>query len=221
MNLDEIRSILAGKDDPIIRLSFIESHEEELEKFCELMHRSFIRWSELDRLVTKNKEEKKAYTSALVYTALHSKIVSLKLLMSGLLVPAGNTQRYALECIALAFLCSRPSLGVLERYMDDKYSTNKAIRDIIKHHKKLDLDREALKIFEASHKFYDKYSHPTRLSLASVIALKGENSALILGGSYDPAKDFAYRREIDSRLGLAGIFINIIESIESNYRIEA
>ncbi len=164
INQDAIINVLFGDEDPSVRHQFIDRYSDEIEKFISLMSKAFETWSRVDKVLTRKKTEPDAYISALLYTALHSHVVSLKLFITGLIVPAGNTQRYVFECIALAFLLSRPSFGITDKYMNDKYSTTKAIRDLVRNHEALKLDREALKTLEASIKFYDKFSHPTRLS---------------------------------------------------------
>jgi hypothetical protein len=221
IGLDQIIAVLFGDEDPLIREKFKDNYSSELETFIVLMTQAFEEWSRVDEIFTKKKTEPDAYITALLYTALHSHVVSLKLFISGLLVPSGNTQRYVFECIALAFLLSRPSLGVVERYMNDQYSTTKAIRDVIRNHKALKLDREGLKVLESSLKFYDKFSHPTRLSLGGVIHLAANGSQIIFGGAYDEDKEFAYRKEIKSKLGFAEILPNLIQGVELNYGIEA
>lgn len=217
----QIISVLFGDEDSLIRDRFKDNYSSELEKFIVLMTKAFEEWYRVDKILTKKKTEPDAYITALLYAALHSHVVSLKLYISGLLVPSGNTQRYVYECIALAFLLSRPSLGVTERYIKDQYSTTKAIRDVVRNHEILNLDREGLKVLESSLKFYDKFSHPTRLSLGGVIHLAGNGSQIIFGGAYDKDKEFAYRKEIKSKLGFAEILPNLIQGVELNYGIEA
>jgi hypothetical protein len=218
---EEIVTVLFGDEDPLIRNQFIDNYSGELEQFVVLMTHAFEEWARVDKMLTEKKTEPDAYITALLYTALHSHVVSLKLYISGLLVPSGNTQRYVYECVALAFLLSRPSLGVVEKYMTDKYSTTKAVRDVIRNHETLKLNREALKILESSVKFYDKFSHPTRLSLGGIINLSGNGSQIIFGGAYDKDKEFAYEKELKSKMGFAEILPNLIQGVELNYGIEA
>lgn len=218
---DEIIDVLYGDEDHHIRDRFIKNYSDELEQFVVLMTQAFEEWSRVDKILTKKKTEPDAYITALLYTALHSHVVSLKLYISGLLVPSGNTQRYVYEAVALAFLLSRPSLGVVEKYMNDKYSTTKAVRDVVRNHEILKLNRDALKTLESSIKFYDKFSHPTRLSLSGVIHLSGNGNQVIFGGAYDKHKEFAYAKELKSKIGFAGILPNLIQGVELNYGIEA
>ena len=105
--------------------------------------------------------------------------------------------------------------------MEDKYSTNKSVRDLVRHHKMLKLDRNALKTMESSVKFYDKFSHPTRLSLGAIITLDGDGSQIVFGGIYDPGKDFAYKKELKSKNSLASVLPKIIEGVMQNFESKA
>ena len=218
---DKIITVLFGDEDQHIRDQFIKSYSKEVEQFVVLMTQAFEEWSRVDKILTKKKTEPDAYITALLYAALHSHVVSLKLFISGLLVPSGNTQRYVYECISLAFLLSRPSLGVVEKYMNDKYSTTKAVRDVVRNHEILKLNREALKMIESSIKFCDKFSHPTRLSLGGVISFSDNGRQIIFGGAYDKDKEFAYAKEFKSKIGFARILQNLIQGVELNYGLEA
>lgn len=218
---DQIVTVLLGEEDSLIRKQFIERYSTEIEQFIALMTYAFKEWSRVDKILTQKKTEPDAYISALLYAALHSHVVSLKLYISGLLVPSGNTQRYVYECVALAFLLSRPSLGVVHKYMNDKYSTTKAVRDVVRNHEILKLNRRALQTLESSISFYDKFSHPTRLSLGGVINLSSNGSKIIFGGAYDKDKEFAYTKELTSKIGFATIFPNLVQGVELNYKIEA
>ena len=218
---NQIAAVLFGDEDSSIREMFHQKYSAELNQFIAVMAEAFSEWSRVDKILTKNKKESDAYITALLYAALHSHVVSLKLYISGLLVPSGNTQRYVYECVALALLLSKPSLGVTEKYMNDKYSTTKAVRDVIRNHKTLKLHRNALATLESSVKFYDQFSHPTRLSLGGIIHLAGNGSTIIFGGAYDEEKEFAYAKEMKSKIGFAEVLPNIIQGVEQNFGNEA
>ena len=68
----QIKEVVIGVNDPKICNKFLEMYSQEIDNFCMFMKEAFERWSEIDKLLTREKEEKKALTSALIYTALHS-----------------------------------------------------------------------------------------------------------------------------------------------------
>ncbi|MCG7967526.1 MAG: hypothetical protein JAY63_13080 [Candidatus Thiodiazotropha taylori] len=213
---DTILGVLCGiSDEPVIN-KFKSEFSNEIREFSNLMSVAFKEWKRVDKILTRSKKESDAYISALIYAALNSHVISLKLLMIGLLVPSGNTQRYVLESISTALLMSRPSLGYSERYMHGKYKPKSSVDILVKHRGKLNLDRNGLKVLGESMKFYNKMSHPSRLSLSSTISLS-DKGVLYLGGAYDTGKHIAYTKEVQSKVSLAEIFPNLIQGVERNF----
>ena len=212
---DTIKAVLMGIEDPQIRYLFVERYSEQLEKFLDHMAATFIDWRKFDAEVSKDLPG--AHISSLLYGAFHTHVVAMKLFISGLMIPAGNSQRYVLESLATALLLSKPNLGFLKLYLENQYSTTKAIRDLRRNAKSLLLKRDALKTLERQSKFYDLSSHPTLLTLGSLMTFNAENPLTVLGGCFDEGKSFAYDKEIASRVSLASIFPNIIYGCRRNF----
>jgi hypothetical protein len=212
---DAVRRILLGLEDAEIRYRFVQGYGEQLEDFVGHMVNAFLAWERLDTQITKDVAS--AHVTALVYGALHTHVVAMKLLLEGLFVPSGNSQRYVLESIATALLVSRPSLGYLDRYVRNTYSTTKAIRDVVRHADPLRLNREALATLQQHSKLYDLCSHPTHLASSSLLTLVPEDPQTVLGGHFDHGKTFAYEKEIASRNSLASTFPTFIYAVGRNY----
>lgn len=210
-----IRCILLGTEDAVIRYRFVQDYNDQLEEFVGHMVNAFLAWERLDKRITK--DEPSAHVTALVYGALHTHVVAMKLLLEGLFVPSGNSQRYVLESIATALLLSKPSLGYLDRYIRNTYSTTKAIRDVSRHASSLQLEKGALATLRQRSKLYDLCSHPTHFASASLMTLQAENSQTVLGGHFDGGKAFAYENEVASRASLASIFPSFIYAVGRNY----
>ena len=170
-------------------------------------------WKEFDGTI-QGKEER-AHISALIFGFLNAHVISTKLLVWGLLIPAGNMMRQVFETMSMALLASRPGLGFLERYASGKYSTNLAVRDLLRNKYKLNLVPEALTTLREGYEFYHKFSHPTLITLATYIS-EDDPFRVGLGASFDPAKRFAYDVEIDTRVQVAGLFENTILGIRRN-----
>lgn len=141
-------------DDSEIREEYLKHFEEAAKGFAVSMAKAFMKWRDFDNNVKGDK--RRAYVSALVYVAITLHVLSMKDFIAGQSVAAGNLSRQVLECIALAFLCSGKELDVLKRFMEDKYSSNDAIRDVRRHHKKLSLKGDALEKMKRSQDFYHK-----------------------------------------------------------------
>lgn len=196
-----------------VRQEYLNHFVKEINEFAEVMSNAYLSWKKLDSEISKTEE--KAYISALLFGTINLHTISMKLLINGFFIPAGNSQRQALESAAMALLCSKPSLEFLKKYMKGQYSSNKAVRDVVKHHKKLGLNREALKSLEKNRTFYDKFSHPTHMTIAASIGM-AKPGRLDFGTAFDEAKLPFYAKEINSKVNFAKIISNIVERVKNN-----
>ena len=208
---DKILSEITS-DDADTRREYLTRFEADARSFSELMAEAWMRWRSLDDTIEKS--EKLAYVSGLVYMSITLQIQSMKLLLSGHTVAAGNMFRQVLESLALGLLCSSKRQNVLQRFIDDQYSTNKAVRDVIRDAAQLGVLKDGLKVLKQAQDFYSKYSHPTRLTFASVTPLSGKG--VYVAASFDEDKIFAYEKEISTRLGLAKTFPSFIVAVKLN-----
>lgn len=200
-------------DDSEVRSDYLKLFEADAKAFADAMAQAFMKWRTFDNEVKGN--EKRAHVSALVYTAITLHILSQKLFLSGQTVAAGNLFRQVIESIALALLCSGKDLDVLKRFMEDKYSSTDAVRDVLRHDKKLSLKGHALEALKNSQEFYHMYSHVTKMTIATGMSFS-EKGGLYVGASYDKGKVEAYTKEAKGRLSLAKVFPNFIEGVAAN-----
>ena len=198
--------------DSDVHEKFLEKFKSQAGDFSDALARAVLAWRDLDAKVHENK--KLAYVSALVFTALTLQIQSMKLFLSGQPVASGNLFRQVVESIALALVCSGKDLNILDRFIEDKYSTAKAIHDVLRNSKKLGLLEDAVKELKEARVFYHNYSHPTKLTIASLISFSEEG--LYFAASYDDRKIDQYNKEVNARVRLAKVLINFVEAVKAN-----
>jgi hypothetical protein len=199
-------------DDSDVRGKFLEKFKPQAEEFSDWMAKAVIAWRDLDAKVGGDK--KLAYLSALVFTALTLHIQSMKLFLSGQLIAAGNAFRQVVESIALALVCSGKGLNALERFIEEKYSTNDAIRDVLRNSRKLGLIDDSVKGLREAQGFYHRYSHPTKMTIASVTSFS--EKGVYVGASYDEGKIETYTKEVNGRVGLAKVLVSFVEAVKAN-----
>lgn len=214
--VEQARSTILNEliaDDPDVRGEFLKLFDADAKVFADAMAQAFVGWRALDNEVKG--DERRAHVSALVHTAITLHILSLKLFLSGHTVAAGNLFRQVIESIALAFLCSGRTLDVLARFMDDKYSSTVAVRDVLRHAEKLSLKGDALEALKNSQEFYHKYSHITKMTIAVGMSFE-QRGGLYVGASFDKGKIDAYVREVKGRTSLAEVFPNFVAGVTAN-----
>jgi hypothetical protein len=207
----KIRTETTGEIQEVFE-RYLEEFGEEVGEFIEHMSIAFMSWQTLDSNVQG--DEKKAYVSASVYNAITLQILSMRLLLLGYGVASGNLQRQVFEAIALAFLFSGKSVGVLERFMRDEYQTMSAMKDVVEYSDILHLNREGLEALKKGRIFYHNYSHPTKMTIASYVSF--QELGLYVGASFDEGKVEAYRKEVEGRVSLASTFHNFVEGVKIN-----
>lgn len=215
-NYTKVFAIISSEvtgDSMEVRKNYLNHFNNQIEKFIDVMSKAYIGWQEFDSNI--GSDVKKGFVSAMIHNAINNHIISLKLFLSGYTIAAGHLQRQVIETIALALLCSAENLGILDRYMDMKYSANKAVRDVLKHYDKLNLNKISLQALKRSYDFYNKYSHPTQLTLAHLISFS-ERGKSYLGASFDEGKLEGYAMQVNNLLSLAKVFDNFIDGVGAN-----
>jgi hypothetical protein len=198
--------------DSEVRREYLRYFGEDAKQLAETMAIAYTQWRALN---AKCVGEERAIVSALVYAAITLHILSTKLFLSGNTVAAGNLSRQVIESISLALLCSSAQLDVLDRFIADKYSSNDAVRDALRHSEKLSLKDEAKTALKQSQEFYHKYSHITKMTIASGMSFSRQGE-LYLGASFDAGKLDAYTKEMKGRVSLASVFENFVRGVDQN-----
>jgi len=196
------------------RAAFFGEFGPAEKQFADAMIVTLDLWATfLDGLDEDN--EKARVVAAIAFTAINQNISSFKLFMSGYTVASGSLFRLVLEGASLAMLCSAKSLPVLNRFMEDKYSANGAVDEVAKQSATIRVKREPFRAVQSSYKFYHKYAHVSKLTIAA-----GADFSLgglpHVGAYFDRAKLSEYRKEIKMRVGFAAVLPSTIALIADN-----
>jgi hypothetical protein len=160
-------------------------------------------------------DQNKVMVAAIAFTVINQNILSFKLFMSGYTVGAGALFRQVLEGMALAYLCSSKELNVLEQFINDKYSTNKAVGQLTRNAEKIHVRRQALQSLNKAYEFYHKYAHPSKLAMAA--GANFDNGGVPnIGPFFDPEKLKEYAKEVKGRISFAKTLPGTIAGLERN-----
>jgi len=198
------------EDDIEVRDKFVSHFKEDISFFIDALTNAYHKWEQYDSSIGRNK--RKAYVSAFLFDAMNSLTLSMKLFVSGYVVPSGNLFRHTLESICLAILCSNESLPYYQKVDEDRFSAKSAVNCLVRNAKKLKINKEAVLVLKKSYEFYHKYSHSTLLSLTQNISLS-KRGDLYIGPSFDEGKMMGYKKEVKTRVNLANVFNNVINGI--------
>lgn len=196
------------------RAAFAQEFGNELSTFSDSTTAALDKWSQFRETLGED-DQRRLVVAAVAFTAINHNICSYKLFMSGYTVASGSLFRQVLEGVSLACLCSAKSLRVLDRFIENKYSTKNAVTDLARHAEKAHVNRTALQSLVRAHEFYHKYAHLTKLTIAAG-ANFSMGGAPNVGAYFDPAKLPEYRKEVKGRLRFAKALPNVVTGVARN-----
>ena len=208
---EELRSADAGS-----KAAFLAEFGDSESEFAEAMGVALDKWTTFFDSLSDH-DKRAIAVSAITFTAINHNISSFKLFMAGYTVASGSLFRQVIEGVSLALLCSAKSLTVLDRFMMDRYSVSNAVNDLVRQFKTVHVKSEAVQTTEKAYKFYHKYAHLSKLTIAAG-ANFAHGGVPNVGAHFDSAKLSEYRKEVKGRLSLARVLPNIVERITLNVR---
>lgn len=214
MDSSEIKEELFSCDKTI-KKKFQEKFHFEIDDFCVNYKKAFDLLVSFKRDPNNNRH---IYIEMFLISAFNYLLFSMKLLVSGQLVPSGNLVRSFCETISVALLCSSDKINVFEHIINNpsKVSYQKMPDKLNnKENKKiLGIDRMEYGLDKDVIKFYHKYSHGTLFANLSFYNITEDNSPCI-GNFYGPGKEQMYKMEIDGRNRFCKMLISTIELIKN------
>ena len=208
-NVTVVQRMLA-EDVPDIRKSFLGALSSELDGFVTMMAGALDFCEQFQKFVDGDESREKVYW--LLFNAVQGHLSSMRIFLDGFLVPSCSLQRQVLESIAMALLVSKPELGIADQFSNGNYSSSKAIQDVIRNAGTLNINQSAMEVIKKKAKFYDQFSHPTLMTIASYSSFDNPDKRYI-GGNFDQAKIKQYRTEVSSRVELAELLCDVFSGI--------
>jgi hypothetical protein len=200
--------------DAEARSEFFRHFGAEADDFTTYTAIALDKWNSLHDAIPVD-DLRRLFVVTILFTAINLHSTSFKLFMSGHTAAAGGLFRQVLEAVSMALLCSAKELTVLDRFMQDKYSTNNAVQELVRKSSAANVKPDAVKILNDAYIFYHRYAHITKLTIAT-----GANFELggvpNIGAFFDPAKTSEYKKEVSGRVSLAKIFPNLIDAVTRN-----
>jgi hypothetical protein len=204
---------LRSSDDGA-KSAFHKEFGDELEAFADATTAALDVWGQF-RDTIDDIDARRVAVTAIAFTAINQNIMSFKLFMSGYTVASGALFRLVLEGVSLASLSAVKSLTVLDRYLKDEYSPNKAVTDLAKYAAKVRVNHRALETLVQQYKFYHRYAHLSRLTIAAGanFSMNGQPN---VGAFCDPGKVREYGREVRSRVSFTKVLPNFMQGVIHN-----
>lgn len=211
-------------DNKEIKDEFMNHFSKKILEFSKLFTKAYRRSEGLSEY-TKKTSIQISYVIGLTYLLFDNIFSSMKLLIQGFLTPSGNLMRQAIETMAVIILCSTKNDIYIDRkktisfnyfnsfYNDEpKAYTHKAIKYLEINMDEIGVTGKGITAFKEIKDFYNKYSHPSRLSLTSITSFT-DPGKIYIGGSFDDMKIPSYKIEIDEKINLCKTLPDFFEGV--------
>lgn len=142
-----------------------------------------------------------AWSKVYFLYAINCALISTRLFLSGYLVASGNQARQAVESIAFGILLPFPNTGAYRQLKAGHDIEHKALEWLVRNAAHCGTATSKVEKLRKQAKFFDMYSHPSRLALASTWG-NNLDHGFTLGAAYIPGYLPQYRKEMTNRVSL-------------------
>jgi hypothetical protein len=156
------------------------------------------------------REKHHFYTFSYLFTGLNSLLISFRLLLLGYLPASGNMKRQFIESIAMSALCADNKIVPIERIENGRFTSNGAVKKLVKNAKKLRIEEESISWFKPLYESYHEQSHASFFSLGSAVSFEETSIFFAIGSVFDQDKKEIFDAQISNCIKLANIFDNIL-----------
>ena len=169
-------------------------------------------WEQYEVVAVKHEKQKAEleWSAAYFLNAVNATLVSTRLFLSGYIVPSGNQARHALESLAFGVLLCFPRTGTFQAWKQGHDIEYKALEQLAKKASHCGVNKQNAEALKKQAKWFDKYSHPSRLALAGVVLKPGQQGGWNLGALFVDEYLPQYRKEMENRISLARLLAHTI-----------
>lgn len=201
---------------------FTESHNEELVEFSEIISECHKKYQLFNNI--NNPSDRVIQVGAFVYLSFDNAYTSMKLLMLGYLTPSGNMLRQSFESVCMAVLLAtdceieiakkKGKIKFYEDFVNDRKhaQSHRAVSYVNDNQEILRVNDKSMSSLIKGKRFYNEYSHPTKMSMASRLTPEN-NKTWMIGGGYDTGKKPIYDIEIETRVNYCGMLPTFIQEV--------
>ena len=192
------------------REHFLKVFSAQTEEFIDNIARAYSCLSDLDILPH---DKRTGWVQIFIFSSFNSLLTSFHLPINGFLIPSGNLMRQWAEGMAMALLCCDTRINVFKTHETDPthFSVQNAPDLVLRKSDAhiLGINKRGWTKFQQMNDLYQKYSHASVLSLASMFKMDTDGG-IIIGSEFDNGKISAYEKEIKRRISACSLLIDTV-----------
>jgi hypothetical protein len=149
------------------------------------------------------------WSAAYFLNAINCALISTRLFLEGYIVASGNQARHAVESLAFGVLLPFPATGAFRDWSAGREIEHTALERLVRNAENCGTKRKDVEALRQQAKWFDRYSHPSRLALASAW-VPDSDSGWSLGALFVEGNLAQYRKEMVNRVSMTRLLHHTI-----------
>jgi hypothetical protein len=149
------------------------------------------------------------WSAAYFLNAINCTLISTRLFLEGYIVASGNQARQSVESLAFGVLLPFPRTGAYRDWDAGKNIEHTALERLGRNAEHCGTKRQNVHALRRQAKWFDRYSHPSRLALASAW-VPNSDEGWSLGSVFIEQNLKEYRKEMVNRISMTRLLANTI-----------
>ena len=201
--------------------SFLAVFQRDADVFVHELARATKIWDDYSKAAVSkgpDADQHLAWSAAYFVNGLSAALVSTRQFLGGYLASSGNQARHSVESLSFGVLLAFPATGTYRQFEKGHAIEYRAPMRLVKHAKLCGVDKESASRLLEQAKWFDHYSHASRMSLAAIWDHTG-SGGFNIGAVYSETYMDQYRKEMTNRVSLARLFSNAIAGTHAQLRL--
>nr|WP_198980084.1 hypothetical protein [Herbaspirillum sp. ASV7] len=204
-------------DEPSVRTEFMSRFEPDILRFASYMEVAHSLLANYQQEIMEQQSLHHQLPTAFAQAALYMHTQSMRLYMTGHMIPSGNAFRQTLEAVAMMMLCSDRALPFARDFEEGRYSTNKAITHLQRNCHRWGVNKAAIQQLAASEQFCHHFSHVSKGTLAVMIRFADQR--IFVGANFDEGKLESYQNDVGNRVNFAQLYPDVFTVVRKNLEL--
>jgi hypothetical protein len=149
------------------------------------------------------------WSAAYFLYAINCALISTRLFLEGYVVASGNQARQSVESLAFGVLLPFPTTGAYRDWSAGRDIEHTALERLVRNAEHCGTKRQNVEALRQQAKWFDRYSHPSRLALASAWA-PNSDAGWSLGALFVEENLREYKKEMVNRVSLTRLLSRTI-----------
>jgi hypothetical protein len=204
----QLEQELLGAPTPVMH-QYLQHFSEGARAFLKGLASAIDVWDVYVSAGAKAERPAVTWSAAYFFNAINCALISTRLFLEGYVVASGNQARQAVESVAFGALLPFPATGAFRDWSAGREIEHTALERLVRNAENCGTKRKDIEALRQQAKWFDRYSHPSRLALASAW-VPDSDTGFNLGALFVEGNLTQYKKEMVNRVSMTRLLHHTI-----------